>query len=92
MTRRYYIAKTGEGRPVAGIFQLIEPDFKGVPDHWFTYIAVDDLDAAIAAGKAAGGNLHRDPFVIPDFGRMAVVSEINGAFMAMIQPAATFGQ
>ncbi len=84
--RAYYLAKTSDGTLVAGIFQLIEPDFVGVPDHWFTYIAVDDLDAAVATATANGGKLSRQPFNIAGFGRMAVVQDAVGAYMAWIEP------
>lgn len=84
--RPYYIAKK-DGRPVAGIFTLTRPHFEGIPDHWFAYLAVDDLAAAIAQCTAAGGKVCREPFDIPGFGRVAVVSDINGAVMAIMQPA-----
>lgn len=90
-SRPYYIAKSADGEPVAGIFQMIEPDFKGIPDHWFTYIAVNDLDAAIEKGAAAGGKLLREPFEIPGFGRMAVVLDAAGAALALIQPVQPAG-
>lgn len=88
--RPYYIAKAN-GEMVAGIFTMIEPDFSGVPEHWFTYFAVDDLDAAIAASAAEGGCLRREPFEIPNFGRMAVVQGGTGAFQALIQPTGSRG-
>ncbi len=89
--RPYYIALLN-GQPVAGIFTLIKPAFEGVPDHWFTYIAVDDLDKTIAASTAAGGDVRRAPFEIPGTGTMAVVADKNGAVMAFIEPAQPAGQ
>ena len=82
--RPYYIAKK-DGQPVAGIFSM-PPEFKGIPDHWFTYVAVDDLDKAIAQGKANGGQCMREPFEIPGFGTLAIVKDSNGAAVAFIQP------
>lgn len=89
--RPYYIAMR-DGQPVAGIFTMVKPMFEGIPDHWFTYIAVDDLDKTIAASNAAGGEVRRAPFEIPGTGTMAVVADKNGAAMAFIQPAQPVGQ
>ena len=84
--RPYYIAMR-DGHPVAGIFTLIKPMFEGVPEHWFTYLAVDGLNAALAAGTDAGGRVLRDPFEIPGFGMFAVVADKNGAAMGFLEPA-----
>lgn len=83
----YWIALK-DGQPVAGIFTLTEPMFKGVPDHWFTSIAVADLKAAIAASAAAGGQVMREPFEIPGFGTFCVIEDATGAALGLIEPAA----
>lgn len=84
--RPYYIA-TKHGKPVAGIFSLVRPDFEGVSDHWFTYLAVDDLQRALALSSGNGGKVCRPPFDIPGFGRLAIVSDCNGAVMGFLQPS-----
>ncbi|PIB23232.1 hypothetical protein BFP76_09460 [Amylibacter kogurei] len=84
--RPYYIAKKGD-QPVAGIFNLVSPDFNGVPDHWFTYFSVTDLDATLTNTVEKGGKVHRQPFEIPNVGRMAVVADSNGGVAAYIQTA-----
>jgi len=61
--------------------------FDGVLEHWFTYIAVDDLNASIAASKAQGGQCMREPFEIPSFGTLAVVDDPGGCCYGLIQPA-----
>ena len=50
----YTLCKAGETM-VAGIFEL-KPDMglDGVPDHWFAYIAVDDIDARPRQGGGCG--------------------------------------
>ncbi|MGI9422883.1 MAG: VOC family protein [Hyphomicrobiaceae bacterium] len=83
--RPYYIASK-DGQPVAGIFTLVKPMFDGVPEHWFTYLAVDNLQQAIADSNAHGGRVQRQPFEIPGVGMMAVVADSNGAVMALIEP------
>ncbi len=86
MPRPYYIARK-DGQRIAGIFTFYEPRFTGIPDHWFTYLAVDDVKNAVAESNARGGSLVREPFNIPGFGILAVVRDCNGAGMGLIQPA-----
>lgn len=83
--RPYYLALKDDA-PVAGIFTMIKPMFEGVPEHWFTYFAVDDLDKALAASLAAGGQLRREAFHVPGVGTMAIVADSNGAVKSLIQP------
>ncbi len=88
--RPYYIAKKND-HPVAGIFTMYGPNFDGISEHWFTYLAVDDLKSAINASNKAGGKVCREPFEIPNFGTMAVVQAAGGVFQAFIEPAPTSG-
>ena len=83
----YWVA-TKDGERVAGIFTLRSPDFDGMPSYWFTYFGVDDIQACLAANKAAGGRVFREPFQIPNVGTMAVVGDSAGAGFAMMQPLA----
>lgn len=83
--RPYYIAMK-DGRPVAGIFTLIKPNFDGIPDHWFTYIAVENLEKTLAHSLECGGKTLREPFEIPGMGKMCVHADSTGAVMGLIEP------
>ena len=87
----YTLCKAGE-TPVAGIFEM-KPGagFDGMRDHWFAYIAVDDVDARVAGVEAAGGEVCRAPFDVPDVGRFAVVKDSAGAVIGWVTPAAQEG-
>ncbi len=80
----YWIIKSGQ-RTVGGIFPMSGPDFAGMPDHWFTYIEVDDVDGRLARLAAAGGSVIRPPWDIPNVGRVAIVRDAVGAGMAWIK-------
>ena len=82
---RYWVAHK-EGRAVGGIFQLTEPDFRGIPAHWMTYLAVDDITAAQARAEEAGGEILRPAFRLPGVGRLSVVSDTSGAVIGLIEP------
>ena len=53
----YWVAHK-DGRAVGGIFQLTEPDFEGIPAHWMTYLAVDDI---VGCPDPGGAGRRRDP-------------------------------
>jgi predicted enzyme related to lactoylglutathione lyase len=82
----YWVAMLGDA-PVAGIFTMAGPEFDGIPEHWFPYIAVDDIDARMATLTEAGGQVLRAPWDVPGVGRIAIVRDRNGAAMGWMTPA-----
>jgi len=83
----YYVAKKN-GTPTAGIMDMSPMEhLKDVPAHWFSYFAVDDVDAAVEATRAAGGQVMREPFEVPGIGRIAILQDPTGAVMGMMTPA-----
>jgi uncharacterized protein len=81
----YWIISFGEAR-VGGMFEMSGPEFKGVPEHWLTYIAVDDVDARLEKAVAAGAKICKEAFDIAGVGRMAVLAEPGGAVVAWMTP------
>jgi predicted enzyme related to lactoylglutathione lyase len=55
---------------------------RGMPSHWITYISVDDVDSACVRVNELGGQVHVQPFDIPEVGRTAVVQDPTGAFFS----------
>lgn len=51
----------------------------GAVPGWIGYIAVDDVDGAVADLRTAGGTVHRPPMDIPGIGRFAVATDPQGA-------------
>ncbi len=82
----YWLAHK-DGRIVGGVYNLSSPKFKGIPSHWMTYMAVDDIDAATRAAEDAGGEIARPPTAIPGIGTIAIVADAAGAFIGIIEPA-----
>jgi len=80
----YWIAKMGD-KPVGGIFTL-GPEHAGMPEMWFAYIAVDDVDARLEKAKAGGGKVMREPFEVPGVGRIAILGDPNGAGIGWMTP------
>jgi predicted enzyme related to lactoylglutathione lyase len=83
----YWIAKMG-GAPVGGIFDISGADYKGVPEGWMSYIAVDDVDARVKKAEKAGAKLMKPIFDVPGVGRIAILLEPGGAGVGWMTPAA----
>lgn len=83
----YHVANRG-GVPTAGVMDMTGmPGLDDVPPHWFSYFAVDDVDAAVAETTALGGEIRRPPFDVPGIGRIAIVADSTGAAMGLMTPA-----
>jgi uncharacterized protein len=80
----YWLAKVDD-KPVGGIFTL-GAEHAGMPEMWFAYIAVDDLDGRLAKAKAGGGKVMREPFEVPGIGRIAILSDSGGAGIGWMTP------
>ena len=77
-----------DGEPVAGLFQMRKGcGMDDLPNHWFAYIAVDDVDARLQGVEAAGGTICREPFDVPDIGRIAIVQDNLGAVTGWMTPS-----
>ncbi len=83
----YWLAKVGD-KPAAGIFTMDGDHFEGIPEHWFAYIAVDDVDARATQAETAGGKIRRPAFDVPGIGRIFILEDSNGAAMGWMTPAA----
>ena len=73
-----------DGVPVAGILTYTSPRFDGYKDVWIPYIAVEDVDQKVAAGLAAGATIRREPWELPNVGRVAMLNSSEGAVIALI--------
>jgi uncharacterized protein len=82
----YHQIAAPDGEFVGGILALsAEMLAGGAQPGWYGYIDVDDVDAEIAALKAAGGSVFMDQ-TIPDVGRMALVADPQGVPVYLMKP------
>ncbi len=68
------------GRPVAGVVLA-----KEVP-RWLSYVPVAELDRALAAVAASGGEVLSSPAFVPGVGRVATVRDPCDAQLGLYQP------
>lgn len=78
----YTIAKQN-GRDVAGIMAVCD-EAQDMPPGWGSYVTVDDLETRVARAKSLGGRLRHGPVDIPNVGRIAVISDPQGAMLTLI--------
>jgi predicted enzyme related to lactoylglutathione lyase len=69
------------GAAVAGL----QPAQGGGPPAWATYVAVEDVDAAVAQATALGAGIVEPGLDIPGHGRMAVITDPGGASILLWQ-------
>jgi predicted enzyme related to lactoylglutathione lyase len=64
------------GRAVAG---ALPPPMEGLPPHWNVYFNVTDVDQAVTRAESLGGRTTVPAFDLPEVGRMAMLSDPQGA-------------
>jgi predicted enzyme related to lactoylglutathione lyase len=75
----YRMINAGDGL-VGGIFKLTDDMCEqGAAPCWMMYIGVDDVDACVGANAAAGGSVMLPAFDIPNVGRIAMLTDPQGA-------------
>jgi len=75
----YRILKSGD-RQRAGIMQM-PPEIPHT--HWFTYIAVNNVDESTQKAQELGANVMVGPQNIPNIGRFSAINDPTGAVVAL---------
>ena len=74
------------GKNVAAMYLLMkEQKDMGIPPHWMSYIACDQVEAILEKVKANGGNVISEIFEIPEVGRGAMIQDPEGAVVGLWQ-------
>ena len=74
-----------DGRPICGIVDVKEENADLHESQWISVLSVADVDEAVAATRQAGGKVHVKPVDLPGRGRLAVVSDPQGAVIAYLR-------
>jgi uncharacterized protein len=69
-----------------GIAGVMERPHASIPPHWQPYVAVDDPDATTKKATELGGSMLMEPMDVPKVGRIAVLSDPQGATFGIIRP------
>ncbi|WP_417597001.1 VOC family protein [Pararhodobacter oceanensis] len=73
-----YRVASAKGADIAGLLRT-PPEAQGMPDMWFFYVGVEDVDAAASKVSDLGGQVNIPPTDIPGVGRFAFCSDPQGA-------------
>jgi predicted enzyme related to lactoylglutathione lyase len=79
----FFALGEGPGSEVAGAMPVTD---EAQPPAWTTYVSVPDVDAAVRAVPATGGQVLMEPADIMGQGRMAVFADSQGAVIAAWEP------
>jgi predicted enzyme related to lactoylglutathione lyase len=83
----YTVWANGE-TPFGGVMEL-PPEVKeaGAPPHWLAYVEVPDVGTTAKRAEELGGTVSHPPTDIPGAGRFSVISDPQGAALALYTPA-----
>jgi predicted enzyme related to lactoylglutathione lyase len=73
-----------DDRDAAALYQMGKEQ-TGMPPHWGSYVAVASADEAAALATTLGARVAMAPFDVMESGRMAVIQDPQGAFVAVWQ-------
>lgn len=84
----------GVGMPTFGVGDRMEDQVADVqlaqgpvPPHWLTFVVVEKVDASAARAAQLGGKVMMPGMDIPSIGRIAVITDDQGAAIGLYQPA-----
>lgn len=79
-----YVVATLEGRAVAGLASADQVEDGVNVSQWISSVSAPDLDAAVERAEAMGATIHRTPRDAGERGRVAVLSDPQGALFALV--------
>jgi uncharacterized protein len=56
------------------------------PPHWLSHVRVENVDETVEKAKSAGGKLAAGPFEMGEVGRIAILTDPQGAFISAYEP------
>src|SRR5262245_58117825 len=75
-----------KGQSVGALYKMMgDQAAMGMPPHWGSYVSVESADDAATRAKTLGAKLLMEPFDVMDVGRMAVISDPQGAVFSVWQ-------
>lgn len=87
----YWIFERGDDA-IAGLAPLTDEQAgAGMRPGWATYVAVDDVDAAVARARELGATIASEPFDVDGAGRMAAIADPHGAALLLWEAAGFAG-
>ncbi len=84
----YFLFRSSDGHPVAGVMRLSdEARAAGTAPHWRGYIGAADVDALAGQAVGLGARIQQPVQDIPGVGRVALLTDPEGATFGLFCPA-----
>jgi predicted enzyme related to lactoylglutathione lyase len=80
----YTIVKKGN-KEFGGIWEIPAAQQQQIPNHWLSYIQVDNIDQAVEKAKQNGATILKPVQKVGDMGQFAVIKDPVGAHIALWQ-------
>lgn len=74
-----------DGTPIGGIVPLRKDEGRVSSSRWLSLLSVEDVDSAVQQVKRAGGTVNMEPRDIPERGRLALVTDPQGAMLVLLR-------
>lgn len=78
-----YMVMLSRGEEAAGVMRLADASYPGARAGWFTYIQVEDADAAARRTVQMGGRVVVEPFDSDENMRIAIIQDPEGCFVGL---------
>lgn len=83
----YLMFHSADGKAVAGAMRLSEDaKAKGTPPHWRGYIGVGDVDSLAGQAVGLGAHVQQPAQDVPGVGRVALLTDPEGAIFGLYSP------
>jgi predicted enzyme related to lactoylglutathione lyase len=82
----FYTMLQNDGRDAGALYEN-----KQMPPNWLSYVAVESVDDTIKTAKDLGANVMAGPMDVFESGRMAVLTDPQGAHFAVWEPKKHIG-
>ncbi len=80
-----YSVISHDGTPIGGIAPIADQDIQVESSRWLSLMSVEDVDAAVDAMVQGGGSVNMAPWTNPTRGRMALVTDPQGALVVFVR-------
>ena len=81
-----YFVAIKQNHPVCAIAPMPSDLPSSMSPQWISYIEVDNIDDCVVRAKAAGASAVREPYDVPEVGRIALVRDPTGAILGWVTP------
>jgi hypothetical protein len=86
--KAYMMMLSTAGEEAAGVMRLADAGYEGARAGWFTYINVEDADAAAKRCAQNGGKVLVQPFDSDENVRISVIQDPEGATLGLVSKRA----